>query len=297
MDGFLIFAFMVGAVSSVNPCGFALLPAFFARRVGIETETTQHALAGAAAGVSAGAAAGLGVILAFAIVGGAVTAGVSWMGDALPWAGLAVGVILIGVAVYVLAGRHIGLRIPLPASWQRTSGYRGDFLFGVGYGVASLSCTLPIFLSVTAIATTGSLAASFGSFLAFGLGMSTVIVAIAVAAGLSRNGLAAIVKRLLPYANRFGGVVLLLAGLYVVVYWGSALFSADPADKPDIVTRGNRLSGQLVSIVGSDAGKLILIALSLVFVGALTWLIWRHRKNRAAPAAASLGATKGDNLR
>ena len=30
-----------------------------------------------------------------------------------------IGVILVGVAIYVLVGHHIGLRIPMPTSWAR----------------------------------------------------------------------------------------------------------------------------------------------------------------------------------
>ena len=36
MTGEFAFAFMVGAVATVNPCGFALLPAYLARRLGTD---------------------------------------------------------------------------------------------------------------------------------------------------------------------------------------------------------------------------------------------------------------------
>lgn len=296
MDGVLIFAFMVGAVSSVNPCGFALLPAFFARRLGVDAGLgAKPPAANITSGLIAGSVAALGVVLAFALAGGAVLAGVSWLGDALPWAGLTIGFILIAVAVYVLLGRHVGVRIPLPASWRLASGHRGDFLFGVGYGVASLSCTLPIFLSVIAIATTGSLAGSVLSFTAFGLGMGTVVATIAVAAAISRNGLAAALRRFLPYANRFGGLVLLLAGAYVVYYWASALFSPALSDAPAIITRGERLSGWLVSVVGSETGKTILLFLMFMFVGALGWVLFRRWRRRATmQAARAAAAEQGD---
>lgn len=285
MDGVLVFAFTVGAVSSVNPCGFALLPAFFARRLGADTDAAESPAAGLAFALLAGGIAALGVVLAFGIAGGAVLAGVSWLGDALPWAGLAVGAALIVTAIYVLFGHHIGLRVPLPASWRSATGLRGDFLFGFGYGVASLSCTLPIFLGVTGIATTGSTAGSFLSFVAFGLGMGTVITAIAVAAALSRNGLAVAIKKLLPYANRVGGIILLLAGLYVVYYWGSELFSPDLSRTPDVIARGNRLSGQLVSIVGGTVGKIVLLSLLAVFAVGLVWTLWWRRKHGAQATA------------
>ncbi|MGE3719945.1 MAG: cytochrome c biogenesis CcdA family protein [Bauldia sp.] len=276
MDSALLFAFTVGAVSSVNPCGFALLPAFFAHRLGVDHAPADSRVTGIAAGLLAGGIAAIGVVITFAVVGVGIMAGATWLGDALPWAGLTIGVVLIVIAGYVLFGRHVGLRVPLPISWGFVTGYRGDFLFGIGYGVASLSCTLPIFLSVVAIATTGSFGASILKLSAFGLGMGTVIVTIAVAAALSRNGLAVGLRRFLPYAERVGGLILLMAGSYVVYYWGSTLFSSNRIAAPSIVAGGERLSGWLVLVVGSETGKVILLFLLFMFVGGSAWMILRR---------------------
>ncbi|MHA1559205.1 MAG: cytochrome c biogenesis CcdA family protein [Alphaproteobacteria bacterium] len=285
MGGEIFFAFTVGAVSSVNPCGFALLPAFFARRLGIDGATSGNWAANVGGALPAGGAAAAGVVLAFALAGAAILAGFSWLGNALPWAGLTIGVILVGVAIYVLVGHHIGLRIPLPTSWARATGARGDFLFGFGYGIASLSCTFPIFLSITAIATTGSFVQSLASFVAFGLGMGTVIMAIAVAAALSRSGLANALKRLLPFVNRFSGAILLLAGLYVVIYWTSALFSDDPFNPPSIIAAGEDASSWLVSVVGGTTGTIILGSLFVLFAGGLGAVLWRRQRKGTRNAA------------
>jgi cytochrome c biogenesis protein CcdA len=93
---------------------------------------------------------------------------------------------------------------------------RADLLFGIGYGTASLSCTLPIFLAATGTAVTGSIGASVLSFAAYAAGMGTVLTALAVAAALSRNGLALALRRVLPYVNRLSGAPLVLAGTYVI---------------------------------------------------------------------------------
>lgn len=287
MGGEIVFAFTVGAVSSVNPCGFALLPAFFARRLGRAEATRGGWAANVAGALPAGGAAAAGVVLAFAIAGAAILAGVSWLGDALPWAGLAIGVALVGVAMYVLIGHHVGIRIPLPTSWSTVTGTKGDFLYGFGYGVASLSCTFPIFLSITAIAITGSFVQSFASFVAFGVGMGTVIMSIAVAAALSQSGLANALKRFLPYVNRFSGIILLLAGVYVVVYWTSALFSDDPFNPPGVVVAGERVSSWLVSIVGGSTGTVVVATLFAVLAGGVGLLLWQRRRRGQSGGAAT----------
>ena len=38
MIGMLVFAFAAGSVATVNPCGFALLPAYLARRLAVEDD-------------------------------------------------------------------------------------------------------------------------------------------------------------------------------------------------------------------------------------------------------------------
>jgi hypothetical protein len=49
-----------------------------------------------------------------------------------------------GNGASVLAGGHLRVRLPQFSYRGAGVGLRGDVLFGVGYGTASLSCTLPI---------------------------------------------------------------------------------------------------------------------------------------------------------
>ena len=180
IDGGLIFAFSVGAVSSVNPCGFALLPAYFARRLSESTTGAPQQGGSLAVALRAGTAATAGFIFIFSIIGGIISLGAFWLSAYLPWAGLAIGVALVIIGLFVLAGKHIGINLPVHTSSASDGGVKGDFLFGLGYGTASLSCTLPIFLSVTAVAVTDGMIVSILSFVAFGLGMGTILMAIAV---------------------------------------------------------------------------------------------------------------------
>ena len=281
MIGALMFAFSVGAISSVNPCGFALLPAYFARRLGVDTggdsggEIAKASASGLA--LSAGAAATAGFVLIFGIIGGIIAMGAFWLSAVLPWAGFAIGFVLAVIGIVILSGRQIGIR--LPTNWSRgtDNGLRGDFLFGLGYGTASLSCTLPIFLSVTAVATTGSFLESVLSFVAFGLGMGTILTAIAVAAALSQDGLASAFKQFLPYAHKVSGAVLLLAGLYVIFYWGEVLLGPDIPTTSGVVGFAEHVSGSLRNWFSSDIGQTIIFILLGIFVVSFVWSKWRRQ--------------------
>ena len=181
----LIFSLTLGAISSVNPCGFALLPAYFAHRLGVNTTSELDRGLALGLALNAGGAATAGFVVVFGVIGAVISFGAYWLGDILPWAGFAIGILLVNIGVLVILGKHIGVKLPKFSSLTKQHGLKGDFLFGVGYGTASLSCTLPIFLSVTGVAISGGLLGSFLNFVAFGIGMGTVLIAIAVAASAS----------------------------------------------------------------------------------------------------------------
>ena len=289
----LTFAFIAGVVSSVNPCGFALLPAYFAHKLGSQSDEFLNPTRNVSLAIIAGAVTTLGFILIFGIIGGIISFGAVWLTNALPWTGLAIGILLALIGVVVTIGGHIGVSIPALNFGAGWSGLRGDFAFGVGYGTASLSCTLPVFLSVTGIAATGGVALSFVSFVAYGLGMGTILMAIAVTAALSRDGLARTIKGVLPYAHRIGGAVLTLAGLYVIYYWGSLLLTSDITASNAIVDIGEKLSGALSRSLGSDAGQILAYGLLIAIVAFVAWAFWQRSitnlSNRDFSASADAG--------
>jgi cytochrome c biogenesis protein CcdA len=280
----LIFAISVGAVSSVNPCGFALLPAYFAHRLGTDT-SSEKVDSGAALSLalSAGAAATVGTVIAFGVIGSIFSLGAFWLGSILPWAGFAIGFVLVIIGILVLSGKNIGIRLPGITIFKEKGGLRGDFAFGLGYGTASLTCTLPIFLSVTGVAITGGLFQSLLSFIAFGLGMGTVLLTIAVAAALSQEGLARSFKRFLPYAHNFSAVVLILAGAYVIYYWGSILLISEIPSTPGVIGVAEGVSSFLRNLIGSGTGQTVILFLIALFAALFGWSIWRKQKPNLQP--------------
>lgn len=272
--GTISFAFVAGTVATVNPCGFALVPAYLARRVGAEDGSRRGADAVGRA-LLVGGVTTAGFMLVFGTIGTAIGLGARELTRALPWAGLMIGVALALAGAAVLAGGHLRLRLPQLRRGPR-GGLRGDVLFGIGYGTASLSCTLPIFLAATGSAVTGSLAGSALSFVAYAAGMGTILTALAVAAALSQQGLALALRRLVPYVNRASGALLLLAGAYVVYYWAFFLLpgSDTRTGGRSLIDRGELLSSRIATWLSSSSGQTaaaaLLAALGILVVWALT---------------------------
>jgi cytochrome c-type biogenesis protein len=186
----LVIAVVAGGLSVTNPCGFALMPAFLSLYISAEDQRLPSASSRVAQGFIVGAAVSLGMILVLAVVGLPIVYGAVRFTRAIPWAGLAVGMVLAIVGIGLLAGRHIALSLRSPVRVQQDRSIRTMVVFGGGYGIASLGCTLPVFLATVgaSLATRGGLPA-LAVLTAYAAGMFVVVMALALGAALARHGL------------------------------------------------------------------------------------------------------------
>ena len=220
------YAFGAGMVSTVNPCGFTMLPAYLSLYMGTrEGAFAQRApLVRVARAVYIGGTVSLSFVALFGLVGLGIAAGGHFLLELMPWAGLATGVVLVAIGVLLFAGRHLHPRlVPMLRVQVVTSdslGFRTFFLFGVGYAVASLPCTLPIFLGVvgSSFATVGTLAGLY-QFITYALGMGLVLVGITLGMALFKGVTFRSLRVVFPYMERVSAALILLAGLYVIYYW------------------------------------------------------------------------------
>jgi len=213
----LPFAFLAGAAASLNPCGFALLPAYVAYFVGRAEDAPTGGLL---TGVRAGAGMTAGVLAVFGAVGGLLSAaGYAFM-RFVPLAATVVGalVALAGVVMLLRPSFTIALPVgnPLPGrASDRT--WRSFLLFGAGYGIASLGCTLPIFLVVLtqALAAGGALQ-GFVVFMAYGLGMGTVLTALSVTVALGKGAVIRWARGWTAHLRTAGALGMVVAGAYLI---------------------------------------------------------------------------------
>lgn len=221
------YAFGAGMVSTVNPCGFAMLPAYLALYLGTGSDEfyQQSVISRAIRALWIAAVMTVGFVLLFGTIGAVVSIGGQVVIGIMPWMGLIIGVALFGFGAWMLTGRSLSTgifhRIAARIGDPRDVSTRGFFLFGIAFGAASLSCTLPIFLTVVGSAFTSEGAASgLSQFIGYALGMGSVVVGLTVAAALVKEGLLVRhVRRLMPYVQPISAWLLLLAGGYIVYYW------------------------------------------------------------------------------
>lgn len=217
-DGTLALAFATGMVATINPCGFAMLPAYLSYFLGME-DPSSSAAAGVRRALAVGLAVSAGFLLVFGVMGILITEFSVTIQDKLPWVTIVIGVALVALGIAMVRGFEPVLNLP---KLQKGTGSRqlwSMFLFGVSYAVSSLSCTIPLFLvAVAGTFTRSSFAAGMATFLAYALGMALTLMALTLAIALARQGLVRWLRGALPYINRIAGVLLVLAGAYMAYY-------------------------------------------------------------------------------
>ena len=279
-------AFAAGLVAALNPCGFAMLPAYLALVVrGDADGERSDALTALSRAGAATAAMALGFIAVFGTFGLLTIAAASTVQRYLPYVTVVIGVVLVVLGVWLLLGRDLNALIPTSRTrWAPTARLGSMFGYGLSYAIASLSCTVGPFLAVTGMAFKGgSRLGGVLVYVAYAGGFTLVVGALAVAAALASSAVADRIRRIIPYLNRISGALLVVIGLYVSYYglYEVRLFNlgGDPAD-PVIVAAG-RLQGAVAGWVHQHGAWPWVIAL-VTLSGAALLVAWRARTNAAS---------------
>ena len=221
-----LFAFSAGVVSAVNPCGFAMLPAYLGlyMSTGIYEKDSTHYGKMILKGLFIGCCVGLGVLSLFLFVGLITGFALNFIRSIMEWVGLLLGVGLITIGIWLMNGGRLytGLTARIGQSIGNPTqiSLKGFFLFGVSYGLASLSCTLPIFLSVVGINLNGSsIYDSMMQFALYGAGMGAMILFVTLSMAILKGVMIRYIKLALPYVERIGFFLVVLSGMYIVFYW------------------------------------------------------------------------------
>jgi cytochrome c biogenesis protein CcdA len=279
MTAALALAFAAGMVATLNPCGFAMLPAYLSYFMGLQDED-QSTGGAVRSGFAVGLVVSLGFFVVFAIAGSAITLGFRTVTTWIPWIALAVGFGVVGLGIAMLAGYQMTVSLPKASRAGSGKGWGRVFMFGVSYAIASLSCTLPVFLSVVATQLTQqSLLGGIAVFMAYALGMSLVLVALTVFMALGKATLVDRLRGSVRYVNRLSGAILVIAGLFIIWFWGTAILSGATALGTAPAFRFVENLSQLGLNFVADHTLIVAASLIGVLLAAIGFA-WRQRATR-----------------
>jgi cytochrome c-type biogenesis protein len=211
-------ALAAGAVAVVNPCGFALLPAYASMLVRGGGSPSLPVAVGRALAFAGAMTLGFGLV--FGLFGLALASVAGPIQERLPWFTVVLGLVLAAAGAWLVAGRSLpGPRLGSSRGPALSRSVLSMSLFGAAYALASLGCTIGPFL-VTVVATfrTGSTIEGAGVFAAYAAGMGLVVAVVSVSIALARTSVVTMIRRTGRIAARLGGLLLLVAGVYVAYY-------------------------------------------------------------------------------
>jgi cytochrome c biogenesis protein CcdA len=281
-------AFGAGLVAALNPCGFAMLPAYLTLVVLGEGDSpgappARGGLVMLSRAIAATAAMALGFLAVFGAFGLLTVSVASTVQRFLPYATVLIGVALVALGIWLLLGRELTVLLPnaVAADGRRAPSARlgSMFGYGVGYAIASLSCTVAPFLAVTGVSLrSGPILQGVAVYVAYAAGFALIVGVLAIAVALASTAVVDRMRRLLPYVNRISGALLVVVGLYVGYYgvYEVRLFNANGNPRDPVIAAAGWLQGRLVGYVHSHGAWPWLAVLAVLLAAAAVWA-WRRR--------------------
>lgn len=278
-------ALVAGMLAALNPCGFAMLPGYLALLVASDDTGGAGRLRPLLRALATTLAMTGGFTAVFAAFGLVAVPPALSLERHLPWATVVIGIVLIGLGAWLLAGREVGFLVPRPSPGRPVRSLRWALVYGVTYAIASLSCTIGPFLALTtsALRTTSALG-MVGVFAAYAAGMGLVVGTLTVAVALARESVAARLRSALPYVTRAGGALLVLAGAYVAYYgWFELRVLAGAAGSDPVVGTAVRWQAELARWLQQVGAGWVALVLCLLIAGAAVAVLLRRRSAERVP--------------
>jgi cytochrome c biogenesis protein CcdA len=290
-QGLVSLAFAAGLVAALNPCGFAMLPAYLVLVVrgegagdGANRTNTSMGLAAIGRALAATLGMGLGFLTVFGLFGALTISAGATVQRYVPYAVVVIGIVLVALGIWLLSGRELTLLTPRHPGGTPTARLGSMYGYGVSYAIASLSCTIGPFLAVTAAGLRrGSLIGRASVYLAYIAGLTLVVGVLAVAAAVASSAVVNRLRRILPYVNRISGALLVLVGLYVGYYalYEIRLHSANKVGPDALLAAVGRMQGAVAGWVHQHGAWPWVLTFAVLVVCALVGAWYRRRGTRA----------------
>ena len=265
----LTFAFTAGLVATINPCGFAMLPAYLSYFLGTEEAEALNEKTGIGRALITGLTVSSGFVAVFSIIGLLVSAGLSAVRQIVPWLTIFIGCTLILLGIAFMFGYRLRIFLPNFKAGPNNRNLKSLFLFGVSYAIASISCGLPTFIVVVSTSVS-SFTTGLISFFAYSIGMALVLTALTISLAIARQSLLVKIRLFLPKVDRLAGSLMIMAGMYLVVFWITERLGASPNR---VILEVENWSASLSNQISKIGGARVGVSLSIIVSAAIIFLL------------------------
>jgi cytochrome c biogenesis protein CcdA len=270
----LSLSFVRGLVASINPCGFVLLPTYLMYFLGVSTADGRAQRAPIGRALLVGATVSAGFLGVFFAIGAITQFGTSWLLANAKYATAVIGVLFVGLGIAMLFGYKLPIATPTVSTGETQRTTSSMLLYGVAYGVASLGCTLPLFMST--LFQTGEREgywAGVANVLMYAAGMAMVVISLTLALATANAGFVRWLKNKMQYVEMVSGAFVLLSGLYLLwyFYWRDVREEGDP-----LTDAVDRLQQRVQTWLNGN-WQVVALVLGAVLASAIGWAVLRER--------------------
>jgi len=160
----------------------------------------------------------LGILLVYLLAGGLILVAAQLLKEYMKWLAMLLGAMLIILGILNLLGKEISLSLSIKEP-NTKSEIKEALAFGIAYAIGALGCLFPLFLIVVTQAITAPTAIEGGTYLlAYFVGMGGMMVVVILLSIFFKQFLVKSLRKILPYMNQLTGILLVLAGVYIIQY-------------------------------------------------------------------------------
>ena len=237
----LTLAIAAGALSFLAPCAFPLLPGFVTFYVTAQEGREEEERSLIREALPAGIAASSGIFLVYFLLGALLALVGSAAAGFLTLILLPVGLVLITMGIawaiqydyswitepIISPGRNLWWKIKMALPFgndtneEPDTGFIGLFSYGVGYGMSSIGCTVPLLIGLTLAASTefGTFFGSLAVFVVYALSAATMMICAILLIGASKRALIDFIRNNMINIKRVSGGILVFVGLWVLMWF------------------------------------------------------------------------------
>jgi cytochrome c biogenesis protein CcdA len=271
----LSLSYIRGLLASVNPCGFVLLPTYLMYFLGVSsTDDAQRAPMLRA--LKVGAAVSVGFMAVFVAIGAVSEFFTDWLLANAKYATALIGSAFVVLGAAMLFGFRLPIATPKLDAGGRDRTVASMFVYGIAFAVASLGCTLPLFIATLfGAGRVDGFGAGAANGLAYSLGMSTVVLSLTVTLAAANQGLMRLLRHGMQYVEMLAGAFVLISGLYLLwyFYWVDVRETSEP-----ITDAVERLQNRLLNFFQANWQVVAVLAAMLVVSAALYSALRERRR-------------------
>lgn len=266
-------SFIRGLVAAVNPCGFILLPTYLMYFLGVSGGAPGTQKASLRRALKVSAAVSTGFLAVFLVIGFLSVPLRSTISSNSKYFTGFISVTLIVLGVAMLFGYKPPFMTPQIGTGKKDQTVKSMFIYGVAYAIASIGCTIGLFLATVFSARPDeTFIDSVANMVAYGAGMALLVSALTVGFAFANTTLLKFLRNSMQYIDRVAAAFVVLSGLYLAwyFYWVDLDNGGDPITDWAFARQADGTAFL------NDNWKVVGIVLAATVAAAVTYVTFRN---------------------